>query len=242
MNNDEVSDASREVPLASLSLRAQLSSFRSARLNRVRLGAIIGPVRAERALFVHLLPLGGTEDSLPIASQLEQLGDLLHPIGAWGWDQRMNADGYLLHASDRDTGSVIAYVQWLRCGGLEVFAGNLVSEPGDRSPSKVPIIYSAKIAEFLLADMPKAVDGIRNYMQVRHPLAISGTLSGMKGVQIAQPNAPHASGMPIDRDLVITPWIAIDEASNPSLAIGETGDILWQSAGISAMPRSTSRS
>jgi hypothetical protein len=237
MTSPGTSAAPSESLFLASSARAILSAYRDSRITRVLAAAIIGPVEGGRALFIHILPLEGIEDSLSIGSKLDHLRPLVRPVGAFGWNERLNADGYLLHTGNNQDHRISAYVQWLRCGGVEIFAGNLVTEPGERAASRIPVLHSAPLAECLGSDVPRAVDGIWNHLGTGRILAISAVLKGMGNVHIAQPGSPFASTFPIDRDFVASPWIAIEPGVDPSAAIGETGDVLWQSAGLLAMPR-----
>ena len=224
-----------------VSLTAELSAFRQGRIDDLLAGRVIGPVSANRVAFIHVLPVGGIDGVVALAPHSDRLRTLLPPIGAASWDYRFNADGYLVHAGDWRGDGIPTYVQWLRCGGVEIFVGNLVREKGEGSPVTVPTLYSGILGEYLRTHVPLAVKALWELLGVKHALAVSAKLVGVKGVQFADSTDRWPSGLPIDRDVVTTPWIVMAPDTDPSSPMATLGDVLWQSAGMSGMPPTTAR-
>ena len=235
-----MADPSLAASAAFSSLVADLSVFRTNRIREAVAGQLVAPLASKRAVYIHVLPVGGLNDALAIGPHSDRLQSLLPLLGASTYEARFNADGYLVNAGDWGHG-ITAYVQWLRCGGFEAFTGNVVRERGDNVPFTVPTLLSSILAEYLSVSAPTAVIGLRDLLNIERPLAVSAMLIGMNDVRFAESNDRWPGEQAIGRDLVTTPWVVIAPGADPSPAILAVGDVLWQSSGFPGMPGRTNQ-
>jgi hypothetical protein len=167
--------------------------------------------------------------SLDIKAAKTLPGSPLLPLGAGGYNPRINLDG-LLHCTNG------AYLQLFRRGVIETVDANTLDSgaPNPHSPS-THIIPSTLFERSLLERIPAYLTALK-LLGLNPPFVIMATLSGVKGFLIATRSHFVASTPNFDRDLVSLPEVVLEKSDCNPPDLKPLLDAFWNAGGIIASP------
>jgi hypothetical protein len=204
-------------------LGERIRTFRESRVTALLVGREL-PVRVANGgkLALHIIPLSSFSgpDRNPIAPTSSCIS-LFPPLGATGWNYRINLDGLVTYHGDKE--ETRAYAQVFRSGVVETALVLREIEGRQFLPSKW---YEKEI-----------VQTTSRYLDSLKKLGISGSiylflsLINMRGFRLGV-NTFFDGGEVLDRDLVLIPEVTLDLQSEdlPTL-IRPAFDMVWNAFG-----------
>lgn len=173
---------------------------------------------------LHLLPISSLSpashvDVERVASQKVNL----RPLYLSKWDSRFNLDGYLTHATDRESGVCYSYVQFFRNGAIEVADSITIDRAGKN-------FAASDIENELLEAMPKYLAAYKA-VQIEPPIVVMVSLLGVKGYYIRAGQFKDARAA-FDRDTLLLPDLLIEDLSVDVVSLLKpVFDAMWQASG-----------
>lgn len=204
----------------------RIRSFRANRL--LALGSDEAPVRLkEGALIVlHVIPLQAMVSDLriDIASNSNAL-QKISPIGASGWNQRINLDGRLTFYPVSNEGSY-GYAQLFRNGIIEaaIFGGL-----GDGRKMIASQTYEERIISALRSYFPAMEE-----LGIASPAYLFLSLFGVKDYTLAAgKNGDRSQWNHAERDNILLPEIAVEQwTDDPAIIMQPAFDMVWNAFGF----------
>jgi hypothetical protein len=214
-------------------LPERIRRWRDERLAKVIGGETPVPLQAGAVAILHLVPFSSFADPWAIsAGTILKHKLMFRPPGEAGWDDRINADGYVSHSALRgDPKGSTSYCQVFRSGSLEAVTTNIVRTYRDRL-----IIPSVWFEQSLIEWTTEALKGLKG-LGVNLPIVALLTISGANGVLMAVSDlavmyAEANSGGLIDRELLVTPDVLFEDwAADPAMVLRPAFDAVWNACG-----------
>ena len=225
MDVDEIRSAFAQ----SADLPASMRRFRDDRLNRIRQGETPIPLPSVPKIIVHLLPYSALSTrELFAVKDIQSCGTKFPPLGASGFDSRINLDGFLTYAfAPREGSQIDRYCQVYRSGIVEGVSADLVEM--ESSLPHFPCVYAEKI---LFRSTQSYLAGLRE-LGITSPIVLMVSLVGMKDIRIHGILAGQSAR--IDRENLLLPESVIDnfDESNRMMSgiVRPVFDALWNVAG-----------
>lgn len=208
------------------SVAERIRNFRAGRLLSLTSGET--PVRLSEGarIVLHIVPLQSFADN--VAVDISAASDLMRkfrPMGASGWDGRLNLDGYFTYRGRGDAEGSGGYTLVFRGGVVEAVA--VLSEwNGERIiPSQW---YEEKIIE-AAKEYFSAVESLG----VAPPAYLFLTLAGVTGYRFAVDRMRfHDGNRQADRDNLVLPEVRVESWSeSPSDSLRPVFDMVWNAFG-----------
>lgn len=213
---------------ASESARERVQSFRLGRLSKVIAGETPVKLCSQRALILHLFPLGSaTGFARYDTAVLEQKRGELRPLYAAGWSHRHNFDGFVTFVAAED-GATHSYLQVFRDGAIEAVESGMI-EPWDERLE----IPSLKYEQELIEALPRLLSTQKG-LGAGVPIVAMLSLVGVKGYRMAvDPRRRFVRDQPcIDRDVLAVQPLLLDSFEvDPASALRPAFDEVWNAAG-----------
>lgn len=219
----------------SSSITEQVRRFRAERVGRVIADETPVALGAVPRIALHLLPLQALSSTSRIHLRLaeKELGHLLVPLGAGGYNTRVNLDG-LLHytgASFGRSGSE-GYLQLYHNGIIEIVDTGILSANVDEK-----IIASTYFERKLIQRIPQYLIALQK-LEIDPPFVVMLSLLGVKGHNMAVPRRLQfgTGGAPIDQDVVLLPEITLQDFDCHPRMLRSLLDSIWNAAGWHESP------
>lgn len=221
----------RRVFLESASWLEECEEFRARRLEVIRQSSTID---GQRAVVVHVLPMGRLKSRIDIRGCGEALNTAFPPLKHSGWNHRYNADGFLTFTPDR-SGSILSYTQCFRFGGIEgVSAAFVVDRRLQGSDTTTRVLWGKDFSGVLTSFVTAGVKNLRQVLAVEPPLCLAVSLLGVQGAVLLH-DGWH-DGHPVDQPQLILPPVVLESESDISVECRGLMDIVWQAAGWNGQP------
>lgn len=218
----------RDAFLRSAGIADRIRDFRAERLLRIKSGDTPVPLRDGPPVVLHLVSFQALE-SAPLLDLVPLFHDpgRLPPLGAGGWNIRMNLDGVVsFTGSDREASR--AYTQVFRAGALEAVATTLVTHD-----EGVPWFGSVRLEQRILG---YARTGLHVLLQLgaQPPFALMVSLLGVKGLRVAMERErweePEFQGF--EREDLLLPEVVIESGQvDLGPLLRPIFDVVWQAVG-----------
>ncbi|MBZ0220383.1 MAG: ATP-binding protein [Candidatus Methylomirabilis sp.] len=225
----------RSACLLADALPEKMRRFRDERLGRIIASAT--PVRMFEGakLVLHILPVAAftSDASIEVAVLKARSMSSLRPIGASGWNDGYNLDGFLTYSGPYDSAGSRAYSLLFRKGQIEAVFADLVRERDDRRfiPS---VAYEEYIIQGVLGYL-----GVLKSLEIPSPLVLFVCMTGVANVHMGVDTFYFShGGSPIDRDTLVLPDILVDdyESINDKNAVAGVlrpiFDAVWNACGF----------
>jgi hypothetical protein len=217
---------------ASEAVFERMRDFRRSRVEQILRDETPTPMRKGGKCILHLIPIMSFRTRFTIElSDLSQTS--FPPLGAGGWNHRLNLDGLLWF-----DGSVEAenqprkvfgrsYTQLFRNGSIEAVLGDVVQQKTDG------LLFHPLVCERHL------VVGLKQYLQALHNCGITPdvwgfvTITGVRDAW-AVADAGTLNEHQVDRDILWLPeFVVTDMGSDPHRVLKDTFELVWNAAGLS---------
>ncbi|MHB1016068.1 MAG: AlbA family DNA-binding domain-containing protein [Desulfurivibrionaceae bacterium] len=181
----------------------RIRNFKAERITAVYSNSTPFPLRNGARVMMHFLPLSAFSqpELLSIEECRSQQGKL-RPLGASGWNSRINLDGFLNYGGGVDGSACDAYAQLYRTGVIETVS---IIEPWNDQL----IIPSTWIEEQILYTIPLYIQ-IYQDIGIQTPFFVFLTFIGVKEYNFAVGSRMFPQLKTIDRDLIQLPEITIE--------------------------------
>lgn len=209
----------------------RIRRFRAERLGLITTGEGQEPIaRGVPIAVLHLVPWNAfvPTHTYDIQASLRRISPRnLAPVGALGYDERFNFDGYLTYRRTLD-GKQVDYCQLFRNGAIEAVRAGWVTEHYGRKG-----IPSTSLAEGLIAALGRYFQ-VQQAFEVQPPVWVMLSLLRCRGLVLWVSLTDSPDEHTIDRDELIMPEVQVDDLNaDPSAVLRPVFDILWQAAGFS---------
>jgi hypothetical protein len=212
----------------SSSITDQVRRFRAERIGSIIADETPVAIGAVPRVVLHLIPLQALTSTSRIQLPLAATGELAHlltPLGASGYNQRINLDGLLNYSTGllRQPG-FDAYLQLYHNGIIETVDASILSTNVDEK-----LIPSTYFARKLIAHVPQYLIVLQK-LGISPPFIVMLTLIGVKGHRLAV-NPRLVGGAAVDRDILLIPEITLDGFQCSSEHLRPLLDSVWNAAG-----------
>jgi hypothetical protein len=211
----------------------RIRRFRADRVARVIAGETPITIGDGPKVIAHAIPVAASDAWTRFQGlQLQDVVNLLPPLGGSAADWRHNVDGFVVHTHRRDP-SINGYSQLFRDGGIEGVNGGLVR----LDPTTGTVFYGVHIETSLVGAF-RAYQRLWALLGVTGPFVVGLVLSGVRGCRItAGPQFRFDGEARIDRDIVFVPDMVVEDISRePSAILRPLFDVLWNAGGWPASP------
>ncbi len=194
----------RNAFLLANSLSEKVARFRDGRLAKIIANETSIPLSDDPKLVIHVLALSSFSSQFNVdVSSLKNFTAKLKPIGAGGWNNRFNLDGFVTYSMDSTNTKAFSYCQLFRSGHIESVYSEIVIERNG-----IKLIPSIAYEEYI-------VEAVRNYfeiltiLEIPFPIVVFISFVGVKGAYMGYSRSYQAE--PIDRDMILLPEILIED-------------------------------
>lgn len=206
-------------------LGERIRSFRESRVTALLVGRELPVTIAQGGkLALHIVPLSAFSGPArnPIAPTSNDT-TLFPPIGAGGWNHRINLDGLVLY--DRVNEEARTYTQVFRSGAIEAV---IVLEGLDDGRRLLPCEwYEREVVKTAM----KYLSGLKKFGINSHVFFFL-SLIDMKGFSLGVGNSFFDQGEALDRDLVLVPEVMFDaQPTGLPAALRPAFDTVWNAFG-----------
>jgi len=220
----------RDAFLKASGMAARIRDFRAERVLRIKSGDEPVPMLDGHPAVLHLVSFQ-MFDTTPLLDlvPLFHAPGRLQPMGARGWNIRMNLDGLVTFTgSDREASG--AYTQVFRTGALEAVATtSLVWSDEDGIPRFGRVDFERQVLDYAGTGLDVLLD-----LGAQPPFALMISLLGVKGLRVAMErgmwNEPEFQGFEREDLLLLEAVMEGDDADLKSL-LHPIFDALWQAVG-----------
>jgi hypothetical protein len=221
----------RSVFALSDALPERIRRFRDDRLARIVAGETPVPLRQEKWIALHLIPLASMEpraqiDLAGIATQTASL----QPMSANGWSHRYNIDGFCTWSGDNDGRVGRSYIQVFRNGIIEA----VDTSPIDVHEKLGPFVRIESLERQLIEAVTRLV-AVQERAGVAVPILLLVTLVGVRDARLGvSQRYNHPDVAHIDRDMLTLSDLLIEDFRMTAAAtLRPIFDSIWQAAGWS---------
>jgi Putative DNA-binding domain len=211
----------------------RLRHFRLERVARVLALETPAPMATGPKLILHAFPVNMLDEVWARILTMEEVkvAFAIAPINGEPSSWRFNLDGFVVH-TQRTNLSRQCYTQLFRDGGIEAVSGSVIVKIDERGG-----FYPMGMEE-------KVINGLEMYKKfwqevgLTPPLAISLTLSGVKGWKVLR-SAYHYHDVDavFDRDVVSPPEVMLSDLAIPAdVMLRPLFDVVWNGGGWPASP------
>lgn len=229
----------RNAFLATDSQAERIRSFIQNRLAKIMADETPVPLSTSHRLVLHILPLYPflNHERLQLNSNSNLALDF-RPIGAGGWDDRYNLDGFITYDRDYENKTLNdGYCLVFFNGVVEAVYSDVLRVNGGKKPKKGETAFIGSVAyERYL------IEAIKNYFRgykalgIEAPVSISMALLGCKGAYLWTDFSRGSDSQPIDRDVAIFPEVQVGSFDEEVPTIMKPiFDAVWNTCGL---PRS----
>ena len=205
------------------SIAARIRDFRTERIARIHSRQTPVPLDQGGCMVVHILPLGAFTEATTIdIAACEASTKQVRPMGASGWNWRINLDGVVTFTS-HDTTPSHAYTQTFRIGAIES-----VSVLG---------IYNDRMFLPSMGYEKEVMKCLAGYIEFAREFAIELpyffflSFVGVRGYTLAVDRSMLWRGVPtLQEDMVVLPEILIDV--QPHQLLRPVFDMVWNAFGF----------
>lgn len=208
-------------------IAGRIRDFRTDRIAKINGGLTPVPLVGEGSMVVHVVPIQSfmTRTSIDIA--VYGTGTTpLRPMGAGGWNHRINLDGFVTFESYGQEGT-FSYTQMFRSGVAEA-AFSLSSDGGKKALPSVAF-------EHYTLEMVKEYLSFAEAFEIEPPFLIFLSLVGVRGCILGlNTGVFRGSGnIPLAEDVLTLPEVVIEEGNEPwHLALKPAFDMVWNAFGL----------
>lgn len=208
-------------------IAGRIRDFRTDRIAKIIGGLTPVPLVGEGSMVVHVVPIQSfmTRTSIDIA--VYGTGTTpLRPMGATGWNHRINLDGFVAFESYGQE-SVFSYTQMFRSGVAEA-AFSLSSDGGKKALPSVAF-------EHYTLEMVKEYLSFAEPFEIEPPFLVFLSLVGVRGCILGLNTGVFLRGgnVPLAEDVLTLPEVVIEERNEPlHLALKPAFDMVWNAFGL----------
>lgn len=207
-------------------MAGRIREFRIDRLAKINAGLTPVPLAGEGSMVVHVVPVQSfvTRASIDIGTYWGTTA--LPPMGAMGWDHRVNLDGLVTFDRYRERSSR-AYTQMFRSGIVEA-ALVLSVDGGEKS------LHSVRFEQYTLELMYKYLSFAEAF-EIGPPYLVFLSLVGARGCILWLRREIHlTSGTgPLREDVLTLPEVVIEERNvSLDVALKSAFDVVWNAFGF----------
>ena len=229
-------DELRDLFVSSNGITERVKKFKTERVSQILADEMPIPLAAGPKTILHIMAIQSFAARLAVDLRVASTlpAGLLTPLGAAGYNTRINLDGLLHHNGGFNTPS--AYLQLYRTGVIEtVDANTLHSGAANPHNPTTSIIPSTCFEKSLVSQIPVYLLALQK-LGAAPPFVISLTLTGVKGFMMAGPER-FISGTPaFDRDVVFIPELFLERTDCHALDLKPMLDAVWNAGGIVSSP------
>lgn len=214
------------------SVYGQIRAFRRGRVEQIAAGETPVPLMANGRLILHLVPVSSFRSrQLFDVAAMPQLGTLFPPMGASGWDHRLNLDGYVSYSGGKTAGACRSYTQFFRNGIVEAVLADVVMQDKDEGKLLLADYYERTLSQEY-QPFRRMMSGLRE-VGVQPPVWCFLTVAGVKGARIPTDNHFPDEDRTIDRDTILLPECVIDDlAADSTTTLRPMFDLVWNASGF----------
>ena len=148
----------------------------------------------------------------------------LPPMGAFGWDHRLNLEGIIVFSGNKPSSS---YTQLYRNGVLEIVNGRLLAGEYRGRPLIPSIAYEQQVLEYL----PFCFRLLEEF-GCNVPVDVALTLTNTRGLCMGVDGIQFGSGYPIQEENLVLPETIVHEFSTPvAKVLKPMFDLVWNACG-----------
>ena len=219
---------------ASEAIFERIRQFRRSRVEQILTDETPTPMRKGAKCILHLLPVMSFRSRFALKiSDVTPYQIILPPLGAGGWNNRLNLDGVLWFdgsVEDENRPRKVmgrSYTQLFRNGSIEAVRGEIAEQKRDA------LLFYPTVCERHLAG------GLKQYLQELKKLGVTPDIWGfvtITGVKDAWPAVDPGTldANQVDRDILWLPeFVITDLDADPYKVLQETFELVWNAAGLS---------
>jgi hypothetical protein len=228
MDTDEL----RRAFTLSATIYEQIKAFRSERVAQVSKGETPIPLMPGGALILHLVPVASFRSrQLFDVATMPELAARFPPIGASGWDHRLNLDGHVSYSGVRKDRTSRSYTQFFRNGIVEAVLSDVVMEKKEEGKLLLAGYYERTLTQEY-RPVSHLLNGLRE-VGVQPPVWCFLTITGVKGARIPTDDDFGDENRAIDRDTLMLPEFVIDDLGTDAGALLRPAfDLVWNASGF----------
>jgi len=225
MDTDEL----RRAFTLSATVYEQIGRFRSERVAQVSRGDTPIPLMPGEKLILHLIPVASFRSrQLFDVATMPDLATRFAPIGASGWDHRLNLDGHVSCSGSNKERSSRSYTQFFRNGVVEAVLSDVVTEKQGEGKFLLAGYYERTLME----NFPRLMAGFRQ-CGIEPPLWGFLTITGVKGARIPTNSDFGDEYRDIDRDALLLPEFSVDDlGADAADLLRPVFDLVWNASGF----------
>ena len=212
-------------------IAGRIRDFRTDRIAKINAGLTPVPLDGEGCMVVHVVPLQSFMTRTSIDIGIYGTGSTsLRPMGAGGWDHRINLDGVVTFERHGEKSS-FSYTQMFRTGVAEA-AFSLSSDGGKKALPSVAF-------EHYTLEMVKEYFSFAETFEVEPPFLIFLSLVGVRGCILGLHSGAFLRGgnVPLAEDVLTLPEVVVEENNEPlHVALKPAFDMVWNAFGVISSP------
>jgi hypothetical protein len=162
----------------------EADAFRRERLRRITRREVRPDAVAASQLFVHVLRLGRLDQLLDLPSVADRLNLAAPLLGASGWSDGYDADGYWTYnrKSPFTTAAALqAYSQRFRFGGAEPYSADVTDAPTPHNLDGPRVFNGRYYVGALRSVLPSVLNALAGTLAVDPPYLVTLSLRGLRG-------------------------------------------------------------
>lgn len=207
------------------SLPDKIRRFRDDRIAKIVADETPVKLMGSSRVVLHVLPVAALNPVTRI-DVVSLIGKSLAPLGASGYNTRLNFDGLLNFDQVSGRPSCRSYVQVFGTGAIETVDGYTIL------PRDGKKIIGGKYVERELISTLGAYLKVEEQLELQPPIFVMVTLLGVAGFKMYVEGWGRESE-PIDRDILFLPDIIVENYDvNAATLLRPTFDTLWQACGF----------
>jgi hypothetical protein len=228
MDTDEL----RRAFTLSATIYEQIKAFRSERVAQVSNGETPISLMPGGTLILHLIPVASFRSRhLFDVATMPDLATRFPPIGASGWDYRLNLDGHVSYSSVRKDRTSRSYTQFFRNGIVEAVLSDVVMEKKEEGKLLLAGYYQRTLTQEQ-RPVTHLLNGLRQ-VGIQPPVWGFLTITGTKGARIPTDHVFGDENRSIDRDTLMLPEFVIDDLGTDAAALlRPVFDLVWNASGF----------
>ena len=228
----------RNAFLATDSQAERIRNFLQNRLAKIIADETPVALSSDHCLVLHLIPISSflNHQRFQLSSN-SNLTSNFSPIGASGYNNRYNLDGFLTHRTDQQTNLCYSYCQIFFNGVIEAVCSDILRVQNGQRPKKGETGFIASVAyeQYLIKTIKNYFKGYKA-LDIEAPVIISMALLGCKGAYLWIDFSSGLDSQPIDRGMALLPDVKVESLDEDVPAIMKPiFDAVWNACGL---PRS----